>query len=133
MATSTSVQVPVSVGELIDKLTILAIKDARIGDAAKRVNVRTELEALEAVALAAGLRDLAGLAELEAQLRQVNGDLWTIEDRIRDCERQGDFGPAFVALARAVYVTNDRRAALKRQINALSGSELVEEKSYAAY
>ncbi len=133
MATSTSVQVPVSVGELIDKLTILAIKDARIEDAAKRVNVRTELEALEAVALAAGLRDLAGLAELEAQLRQVNGDLWTIEDRIRDCERQGDFGPAFVDLARAVYVTNDRRAALKRQINVLSGSELVEEKSYAAY
>ncbi|WP_411875871.1 hypothetical protein [Vulcanococcus limneticus] len=133
MATSTSVQVPVSVGELIDKLTILAIKDARIEDAAKRVNVRTELEALEAVALAAGLRDLGGLAELEAQLRQVNGDLWTIEDRIRDCERQGDFGPAFVALARAVYVTNDRRAALKRQINVLSGSELVEEKSYAAY
>ena len=133
MATSTSVQVPVSVGELIDKLTILAIKDARIADDAKRANVRRELEALEAVAAAAGLRQLKGLAELEEALRAVNGELWTIEDRIRDCERQGDFGPGFVALARAVYVTNDRRAALKRQINALSGSELVEEKSYAAY
>ena len=130
---STSVQVPVSVGELIDKLTILAIKDARIGDDAKRANVRRELEALEAVAVAAGLRQRPGLAELEEALRTVNGELWTIEDRIRDCERQADFGPGFVELARAVYVTNDRRAALKRQINALSGSELVEEKSYAAY
>ena len=120
-------------GELIDKLTILAIKDACIGDDAKRANVRRELEALEAVAVAAGLRQRPGLAELEEALRTVNGELWTIEDRIRDCERQGDFGPAFVALARAVYVTNDRRAVLKRQINALSGSELVEEKSYAAY
>jgi hypothetical protein len=133
MAMSTSVQVPVSVGELIDKLTILAIKDARIGDDAKRANVRRELEALEAVAVAAGLRQRPGLAELEEALRTVNGELWTIEDRIRDCERQADFGPGFVELARAVYVTNDRRAALKRQINALSGSELVEEKSYAAY
>ncbi len=130
---STSVQVPVSVGELIDKLTILAIKDARIGDDAKRANVRRELEALEVVAVAAGLRQRPGLAELEEALRTVNGELWTIEDRIRDCERQADFGPGFVELARAVYVTNDRRAALKRQINALSGSELVEEKSYAAY
>ena len=133
MAMSTSVQVPVSVGELIDKLTILAIKDARIGDDAKRANVRRELEALEVVAVAAGLRQRPGLAELEEALRTVNGELWTIEDRIRDCERQADFGPGFVELARAVYVTNDRRAALKRQINALSGSELVEEKSYAAY
>jgi hypothetical protein len=133
VAMSTSVQVPVSVGELIDKLTILAIKDARIGEDAKLANVRREREALEAVAVAAGLRQLPGLAELEEALRAVNGELWTIEDRIRDCERQGDFGPGFVELARAVYVTNDRRAALKRQINALSGSELVEEKSYAAY
>ena len=133
MAMSTSVQVPVSVGELIDKLTILAIKDARIADDAKRANVRRELEALEAVAVAAGLRQRPGLAELEEALRGVNGELWVIEDRIRDCERRGDFGPGFVELARAVYVTNDRRAALKRQINALGGSELVEEKSYAAY
>ncbi len=159
--------VPVSAGELLDKITILQIKAQRIGDAAKRTNVAVELAALEAVAVRAGLVAEAGqapgpdgvfapipavgagsddggdavadgagqaaLAPVMAQLVTVNGELWEIEDRIRDCERAGDFGPGFVELARAVYRTNDRRAALKVQINQLCGSQLVEEKSYAAY
>lgn len=109
------VQVPVSVGELLDKLTILAIKLQRIDDAAKRVNIAREQE------------------ELETELRRVNEQLWEIEDSIREHERQQRFDAAFIALARAVYRTNDQRADLKRRINALVGSELVEEKSYAAY
>jgi hypothetical protein len=145
--------VPVSAGELLDKLTILQIKARRIGDPAKRANVAVELAALEAVAAGAGLvaralpgevetvsadglvgvEPVAGLAAAMAELVAVNGELWHIEDRIRDCERAGDFGPGFVELARAVYRTNDRRAALKALINQICGSQLVEEKSYAAY
>ena len=127
------VQVPVSVGELLDKLTILAIKLQRIDDAAKRVNIAREQEELEIVVAAAGLRAAVGVAELEAELRRVNEQLWEIEDSIREHERQQRFDAAFIALARAVYRTNDQRADLKRRINALVGSELVEEKSYAAY
>ena len=128
----------------------------RIAAPAKRANVAVELAALEAVAAGAGLvaralpgevetfsadglvgvepaSGLAGLAAATAELVAVNGELWHIEDRIRDCERAGDFGPGFVELARAVYRTNDRRAALKALINQICGSQLVEEKSYAAY
>ena len=134
--------VPVSAGELVDKITILQIKVERIDDSAKRANVAVELAALEAVAARAGLVAGAGqavgptwavLAAATAELVDVNGELWDIEDRIRDCERAGDFGPGFIELARAVYRTNDRRAALKARINQLCGSQLVEEKSYAAY
>ena len=134
--------VPVSAGELVDKITILQIKVERIGDPAKQANVAVELAALEAVAVRAGLVAGAGqadgltgavLAAATAELVDVNGELWDIEDRIRDCERAGDFGPDFIELARAVYRTNDRRAALKARINQLCGSQLVEEKSYAAY
>ncbi|WP_439515111.1 DUF6165 family protein [Oceanibaculum nanhaiense] len=131
-----TIQVPVSWGEMIDKIAILEIKSERISDAAKLVNVRTELAAL------AGVRDanlpsdqkvLADLATLTADIKKVNEALWEIEDDIRDCERDKDFGPRFVELARSVYKTNDRRAALKRDINTLLGSELVEEKSYQSY
>lgn len=117
---------PVSWGELIDKITILEIKAARIADAAKLANIRRELQALIAV------RDAQGTAPaaLVAELGQVNEQLWDIEDRIRECEQRGDFGAAFIELARSVYKTNDRRAALKRKINDAMGSELVEEKSY---
>ena len=128
-----TIQVPVSVGELLDKLTILAIKLERIEDPAKRGNIAREQQALEAVVAAAQLRAATGVAALEAELRAVNEELWDIEDQIRDHERQQRFDADFIALARAVYRTNDRRADLKRQINGLSGSELVEEKSYAAY
>ncbi|MCP5373242.1 MAG: hypothetical protein H6907_16060 [Hyphomicrobiales bacterium] len=124
--------VPVAPGELIDKITILDIKRERITDPAKLANVDREWEALTAVRDAA-VPESAELARLGADLKAVNERLWEIEDAIRDCERAGDFGAAFVELARAVYVTNDRRAALKRAINELLGSPLVEEKSYAAY
>jgi hypothetical protein len=122
------------VGELIDKITILEIKQRRIADASKQQHIRQELEALLAVVQQHALGYPVGaLAELGQQLALVNQNLWQIEDDIRDCERSNDFGPHFIALARAVYRTNDERAALKRRINAVSGSALVEEKSYAAY
>ena len=126
--------IPASVGELIDKITILEIKQQRIGDAAKRTNVERELAALMAVVEERNLGYPAGaLAELGQQLAGVNAQLWQIEDDIRECERQSDFGARFIELARAVYHRNDERAALKRRINEQCGSELVEEKSYAAY
>ncbi|WP_395454154.1 tetratricopeptide repeat protein (plasmid) [Azospirillum melinis] len=123
---------PVSWGELLDKITILDIKTERIADADKLANVRREREALLAVAVQA---DTARpeVAVLIDGLRAVNTTLWEVEDEIRDCERAKDFGPRFVELARQVYHTNDRRAALKRDLNRLLGSELVEEKSYQAY
>ena len=123
---------PVSWGELLDKITILDIKAERIADADKLANVRREREALVAVAAQA---DTARpeVAALIDDLRAVNTTLWEVEDEIRDCERAKDFGPRFVELARQVYHTNDRRAALKRDLNQLLGSELVEEKSYQVY
>ncbi|RMF33151.1 MAG: hypothetical protein D6754_17425 [Alphaproteobacteria bacterium] len=124
--------IPVSPGELVDKITILRIKAARVGDAGKLANIRTELAALEAVARDAIPAD-AALEALTGQLQAVNERLWEIEDAIRDCERRGDFGPAFISLARAVYRTNDRRAAIKREINERLGSAIVEEKSYTKY
>lgn len=122
-------RVPVSWGELIDKITILEIKNARIADPAKRANVARELAALAAARDAGGALP-APVGPLTAELRGVNEALWEIEDAIRDCEARGDFGSGFVDLARSVYRTNDRRAALKRRINEAMGSELVEEKSY---
>ncbi|CAN5465558.1 DUF6165 family protein [soil metagenome] len=123
---------PISAGELIDKITILHVKATRIGDAAKEANVRAELALLEATA-ARELPASADLERLTAALTDINAALWDIEDGKRDCERRQDFGPTFVALARRVYIDNDRRAAVKRDINALVGSEIVEEKSYKPY
>ncbi|HVS40370.1 MAG TPA: hypothetical protein VMS17_32735, partial [Gemmataceae bacterium] len=132
--------VPVSAGELLDKISILRIKEERIGDPEKRRHVQDELAALESarqtVVQAARLQEDAGgppappLAELEAELAAVNARLWDVEDALRVCERNQDFGPRFIALARSVYQTNDRRAAAKRAINDLLGSPLVEVKSY---
>lgn len=123
---------PVSWGEVLDKITILEIKSHRIADAAKRANVERELAALNAVVTTSG--GLPGTAlPIIDQLRGVNEALWDIEDEIRDCERAKNFGARFVELARAVYHTNDKRAAFKRDLNDLLGSELVEEKSYQPY
>jgi len=122
--------VPVSFGELVDKITILEIKSERIDDASKLVNVRVELELL-ATALARFCILSPRAGELKAELRRINEALWEIEDQIRDCERNNDFGAKFVELARGVYLTNDRRSAVKRQLNELAGSVIVEEKSYA--
>ena len=127
-----AVTVPVSWGELIDKITILELKSERLSDPAKLENVRRELTMLAAIVD----REHANHADLRAlttKLRDVNAALWVIEDDIRDCERAKDFGAEFVRLARAVYVTNDQRANIKREINTLLDSELIEEKSYAAY
>ncbi|HUY33777.1 MAG TPA: tetratricopeptide repeat protein [Pirellulales bacterium] len=126
------ITVEVAPGELLDKLTILRIKNRRITDPARLRNVRAELGVLEA-ARAASLGDSPELTELTAQLTAVNESLWDIEDEIRVCEQAGDFGPRFVELARGVYHRNDHRAVVKRQINELLGSTLIEEKSYAAY
>ncbi len=124
--------VPQSWGEMIDKITILEIKTEKIADAAKLANIRRELDELVAVR-EQHFPQHAGLAQSAAKLKKVNESLWWIEDEIRDCERAKDFGPKFIELARAVYVTNDQRADVKREINELLGSTLKEEKSYAAY
>ena len=124
--------VPISPGELIDKITILEIKSQRMSDAAKLHNVRTELSLLTETWKASAYSATDISAEW-AGLRDVNGKLWDIEDRIRDQERAGHFDAEFIELARAVYVTNDERAAIKKRINTRLGSLLVEEKSYADY
>jgi hypothetical protein len=123
---------PVSAGELIDKITILRVKAKRINDPAKEVNVQAELALLEATA-ARELRASPELERLTDALTEINAALWDVEDGKRDCERRQDFGLDFVALARRVYIDNDRRADVKRQINLLVGSEIVEEKSYKPY
>lgn len=125
------IEVPVSWGELIDKITILEIKSERIGDQAKLGNVRKELELLKSRLGARAAQP--EISRLTGSLRDVNGTLWNVEDEIRACENAGDFGSRFVELARSVYITNDRRAALKREINIVLGSDLFEEKSYQAY
>ena len=127
-----AVTAPVSWGELLDKISILDIKREKLTDSAALANVVNERTALIAV------RDQDGMLSSEARalcddLRTVNQALWDIEDEIRDCERQNDFGDRFVELARSVYVTNDKRADIKRQLNIMLRSDLVEEKSYAAY
>lgn len=127
-----SVLVEVSWGEMLDKVTILQIKAERIQDPAKVANVNREFEALAAHYREALDRIPTIQADIQA-LKGINEELWEIEDEIRDCERQKDFGDRFVALARAVYFTNDRRAAVKRQLNDALGSGIVEEKSYQAY
>jgi hypothetical protein len=125
------IMIPVSAGELIDKLTILRVKAARI-DAAKLANVKKELDLLEAVA-DRELSTVPDIQTLTSELEAVNAALWDVEEGKRDCERRQDFGPAFIALARRVYVENDLRAAIKRRINEAAGSELIEEKSYRPY
>lgn len=123
---------PISPGELLDKLTILQIKCEQIVDAEKLANVKVERRLLQNVVdQHIPVRD--DIAALAVALLTINQELWQIEDDIRDCERAEDFGAAFIALARAVYVTNDRRSALKKQVNLALGSAIVEEKSYADY
>jgi len=126
------IKVPVSFGEVLDKITILEIKSERIKDEAKVRNVRLELDELSAT-WAEAVKDQDAIAELRKQLKAVNEELWVIEDDIRDEEAKQDFGPKFIELTHAVYVTNDKRAALKKDINLALGSRFVEEKSYQDY
>ena len=126
------IEVPVSPGELLDKITILRIKSARMRDSGKLANVRTELAALERVWNASPYAAVDVAGDVSALLA-VNERLWTIEDDIRDKERAQTFDAEFVRLARSVYIENDERAAIKRRLNVQLGSSLIEEKSYAEY
>ncbi|MCI0429427.1 MAG: DUF6165 family protein [Rhodospirillales bacterium] len=127
-----SISVPISVGEFIDKLTILEIKSERITDPAKRRNVALELEVLKRLWHASGYAE-AAIAQERTRLKALNGQLWEVEDLIRDKERESDFDHEFIALARSVYRLNDERAETKRAINLKLGSAFVEEKSYSSY
>jgi len=124
----TSPLIPVSWGELLDKIAILEIKTLRLRAPDARANAATELSQLRQTAA-----DTAGVPELMAALRAVNTRLWRIEDLIREKEAAGDFGPGFVALARAVYHENDERGRIKQALNRALRSALVEEKQYSAY
>jgi hypothetical protein len=124
--------VEIAPGELIDKITILEIKAERLREPEKLRHVQVELAALSTVSKEA-LPESAELQQLKGELRAVNEALWQIEDDIRSCERRQDFGAGFIELARSVYRQNDRRAALKRRINELLGSRLIEEKAYQPY
>ena len=124
--------VPMSVGEVLDKITILEIKLENINDTAKLANVETELLHLRPlVSDEMFLTD--HVVDLINQLKSINKALWDIEDDIRIEESKGDFGARFIELARAVYVTNDQRAHIKKLINVATGSTIVEEKSYEDY
>jgi Flp pilus assembly protein TadD len=127
-----SLRVEVAAGELFDKITILQIKAERIRSRAQLENINRELTSLLETSQRLGPSSTA-LESRIAELKKVNESLWDIEDKIRDCEREKDFGQTFIELARSVYHQNDRRSALKRQINDLLGSRIVEEKSYQAY
>jgi prophage tail gpP-like protein len=118
------VTVPVSIGELLDKISILEIKMQHITDANKRKNIKRELDHLTQAA------DQVRIPHLEGLLKKVNETLWDTEDRIRAKEDQQEFDDEFIELARSVYITNDKRSEIKRQINITSGSFLIEEKSY---
>ena len=128
----TDLHVPVSPGELLDKITILRIKSQRMHDPAKVANVRLELELLQHTWASLGSATLQVAADEQA-LQAVNEQLWDIEDRIRDKEAARSFDQEFIDLARAVYHRNDDRAAIKKRVNIALGSRIVEEKSYQPY
>jgi hypothetical protein len=133
------IEAPISIGELADKLTILEIKCANINDPGKLPNIDKELKLLtekwNEVFKDSKITktQLDALYEATKELKTTNVKLWEIEDNIRECERNKNFNDDFINLARAVYVTNDRRSQIKKDINGLLGSEIVEEKSYSDY
>ena len=129
---SNAIMLEVGAGEMIDKITILVIKSERITDPDKLKNVRHELDVLQ-TAKAENVVSSPELEKLEAELKAVNEALWEIEDDIRQCEADRNFGEEFIALARSVYKQNDKRAALKKDINLLVGSAIIEEKSYTEF
>ena len=123
----------ISVGELFDKITILNIKTKKISDNDKLQNIQTELKILEEQSKKIDVSDINSLNELVSQLQQINEDLWDIENQKRECEAQKDFGEIFIKLSRDVHFKNDIRAQLKKEINLLSNSQIVEEKEYSRY
>ncbi len=126
------IQVPVSPGEVLDKITILEIKSERISDAGKLANVKRELALLQA-AWQQSVDEDETVRRIHDELKSINETLWEIEDDIRDKERAREFDQVFIGLARSVYVTNDQRANAKKELNIYLGSEIVEEKSYQDY
>ena len=127
-----NIKVPVSPGEVLDKITILEIKSERMNDPEKVANVRVELQLLQDT-WAANITDDDVIRGLHAQLKEINEALWEIEDDIRDKERVKEFDDRFIELARAVYFTNDRRSEVKKKLNVHLGSQIIEEKSYQDY
>lgn len=126
------IHVPVSPGELLDKITILEIKAKRIGNPEKRANVRAELALLRET-WAGAIEEDETVRALHRELKEINEKLWDIEDDIRDKERAKEFDEGFVELARSVYFTNDRRSEVKKNLNLHLGSQIIEEKSYQDY
>ena len=127
-----NIHVPVSPGEVLDKITILEIKSERMNDPEKVANVRTELALLQETWASAVSRDQV-IDDLHDQLKKINETLWEIEDDIRDKERVKEFDERFIELARQVYFTNDRRSQIKKELNLHLGSLIIEEKSYQDY
>ena len=126
------IRVVLSVGELIDKITILQLKMKFIKNKKQLNNISNELKTLKPLLRENNL-ETPKINELFAELYEINLKLWKIEDKIREKERQSDFKDEFISLARSVYFTNDKRAEIKKKINLISGSELIEEKSYEKY
>lgn len=122
------VEIKIGVGELVDKFTILALKKKKITDEAKLKNVTKEYDYINSVL--SDIEDKDGIYELTEELYFTNEELWAVEDDLRSLEKVQDFGDDFIDLARSVYILNDKRAAIKKQINELYGSNLIEEKSY---
>jgi len=127
-----NIHVPVSPGEVLDKITILEIKSERMSDPEKVANVKVELDLLQET-WASSVEEDSVIVDLHAQLKEINEALWEIEDDIRDKERAKEFDERFVELARSVYFTNDRRSQVKKDLNLHLGSEIIEEKSYQDY
>ena len=123
----------ISVGELFDKITILNIKTKKISDNDKLQNIRTELKTLNDQSKKITISDTQALNDLVFQLQKINEDLWDIENFKRECEAKKDFGESFIKLSRDVHFKNDKRAIIKKEINLLSNSQIVEEKEYSKY
>jgi hypothetical protein len=127
-----NILVPVSPGEVLDKITILEIKSERMSDPEKVANVRVELDLLQQT-WSRAITDDEVIRRLHGELKEINEALWEIEDDIRDKERAKEFDIGFIELARSVYFTNDRRSRVKKELNLHLGSEIIEEKSYQDY
>jgi hypothetical protein len=125
------IRVPISNGELIDKITVLQIKSEKIKDEAKLKNIKKELKMLEKL-FETNLKD-KDVDPLFTRLKEINLKLWEIEDRLREKERKKEFDSEFIELARGVYYTNDERSRIKKEIDRLTGSQITEEKSYEKY
>ena len=125
------INTPVSLGELLDKISILIIKEKNIADTQKQYHIKNELDSLNKT-----LENSISLPQVKEYIKKlidINSELWFIEDDIRDCERKNKFDQKFIDLARAIYITNDRRSEIKLEINKKFGSKLVEVKSYEKY